>query len=152
LLVLPLLFVAGLACSNLAKNSSSGNSSNSARSTAESKPSGADTPAKLDSYTIKGMKFAYFKIPSGLSEEKLIEIAQKLHDQTSDAQLILVDEDSELADYIKYAKAISGVGEIEKPMPMEWADKHIVANVQKYTSGKFVLCKGYGSVEIADLK
>jgi len=37
-------------------------------------------------------------------------------------------------------------------MPAEWADKHIIANVQKYMSGKFVLCEGNGSKEIADLK
>ena len=37
-------------------------------------------------------------------------------------------------------------------MPKEWADKHIVANVQKYMSGKFMLCKGAGYKEIAELK
>jgi len=42
--------------------------------------------------------------------------------------------------------------EIDKPIPAAWADKHIVANVQKYMTGKFVLCKGNGSSEIAELK
>ncbi len=70
----------------------------------------------------------------------LVATAQKLHDQEPDTQLILIDDDSEMADYIKYAKAISGQGEIDKPMPVEWADKHIIANVQKYMSGKFILC------------
>ena len=37
-------------------------------------------------------------------------------------------------------------------MPQEWAHKHIVANVQLYMSGKFVLCEGNGSKEIAELK
>ncbi len=57
-----------------------------------------------------------------------------------------------LAVCLHLLKAISGQGEIDKPMPAAWADKHIVANVQKYMSGKFVLCKGNGSSEIADLK
>jgi hypothetical protein len=91
-------------------------------------------------------------VPAGLKGDELIETAQRIHDQESDTQLILIDDDSQMADYIAYAKAISGQGEIDKPMPAEWADKHIIANVQKYMSGKFVLCEGNGSKEIADLK
>lgn len=141
LLVLPLLLFTALACSNLAKNSETG-----------SKPADPNRPAKLESYSIKGIKFAWYKVPAGLKGNDLIATAQKIHDQEPDTQLILVDDDSEMADYISYAKAISGQGEIDKPMPAEWADKHIIANVQKYTSGKFVLCEGNGSKEIADLK
>ena len=108
---------------------------------------------KLDSYTIKGIKFAYYKIPAGLNREELIKLAQKIHDSEPDTQLILVDDDSKVKEYIAYVKAISGQGDIDKvELPQEWADKHIVANVQKYTSGKFVLCESNGSVEITDLK
>ncbi len=148
-----LVVVSGLACSDLGNSNKSGERpSNGGKPSVEDKAKPSDKPAKLDSYSIKGIKFAYFKIPSGLKKEELIELAQKLHDQEPDTQLVLVDDDSELEDYIKYAKAISGIGEIEKPMPMKWADKHIIANVQKYVSGKFVLCEGYGSSEIAELK
>ena len=141
LLVLPLLIAAALGCSNVAKNSETG-----------SKPADVNKPAKLESYTIKGIKFAWYKIPAGVKGDDLIATAQKIHDQEPDTQLILIDDDSQMADYIAYAKAISGQGEIDKPMPAEWADKHIIANVQKYMSGKFVLCEGNGSKEIADLK
>lgn len=141
LLAISLLIVSGLACSNTAERGESG-----------SKPAAANKPAKLESYSLKGVKFAWFKVPTGLNGEELIATAQKLHEQEPDTQLILVDDDSQMADYISYAKAISGQGEIDKPMPVEWADKHIIANVQKYMSGKFVLCEGYGSKEIADLK
>lgn len=141
------LLVTGLACSN------KGNSANTGEKKAsDTKSAKSGRSAKLDSYTIKGIKFAYYKIDSGLSKDELIAAAQKLHESEPDTQLILVDDDSELANYIKYVKAISGQGEIEGPMPAEWADKHIIANVQKYMSGKFVLCKGNGSGEIADLK
>ncbi|NUO52660.1 MAG: hypothetical protein HOV80_27755 [Polyangiaceae bacterium] len=111
-----------------------------------------DKTAKLDEYTIKGIQFVYFKVPAGLSREQLIEAAQKLHEQEPKAQLVLVDDDSKVKEYITYAKAISGQGELNEPMPQEWADKHIVANVQLYVSGKFVLCEGNGSKEIAELK
>lgn len=153
LLSAALVIISGIACGEIGNsNKGSDKPTNEAKPAADAKTKSSDKTAKLDSYSIKGIKFAYFKIPSGLKKEELIELAQKLHDQEPDTQLVLVDDDSELADYIKYAKAISGIGEIEKPMPMEWADKHIIANVQKYTSGKFVLCEGYGSSEIADLK
>ena len=141
LLILPLLLFLALACSNLAKNSETG-----------SKSADPGKPAKLETYSIKGIKFAWYKVPAGLKGDDLIATAQKIHDQEPDTQLILVDDDSEMADYISYAKAISGQGEIDKPMPAEWADKHIIANVQKYMRGKFVLCEGNGSKEIADLK
>jgi len=153
LIVLPILFIAGIACSGL-DSMSNGNQKPGTESkrTNDSNSVNGNKPAKLDGYSIKGFKFAYYKIPAGLKKEELIETAQKIHDQEADTQVILVDDDSKLADYIKYAKAISGQGELNDPMPMEWADKHIIGNVQKYTSGKFVLCEGYGSSEIADLK
>jgi hypothetical protein len=109
-------------------------------------------PRKLDSYSIKGINFAFYLIPAGLDREALIETAEKIHADETDTQLILVDDDSKVTEYIKYAKAISGLGEIEGPMPQEWADKHIVANLQKYMNGRWVLCKGNGSEELADLK
>lgn len=147
MLILSILLIAGFACSNFGDDSK-GNE----KPSTETKPPKTVKSGKLDGYSLRGIKFAYFKIPAGLNREELIAAAQKFHEQEPDTQLILVDDDSELADYVKYAKAISGQGEIEKPMPAEWADKHIIANVQKYVSGKFVLCEGNGSKEITDLK
>jgi hypothetical protein len=152
-LLIGFLFTAGLGCSDLAKNAGkSGGSANQLEPVTEPKPDSSSKPVKLESYSIKGIKFVYFKIPAGLKKAELIETAQKLHEQEADTQLILVDDDSQLADYISYVKAISGQGELDKPLPADWADKHIVANVQKYTSGKFVLCEGNGSIEITELK
>ena len=147
LLMVPILLIAGFACSNLGDDSKGIEKPSTETTSPATSKSG-----KLDGYTLRGFKFAYFKIPAGLTKDELIAAAQKFHDQEPDTQLILVDDDSELADYVKYAKAISGAGEIEKPMPAEWADIHIIANVQKYMSGKFVLCESNGSKEIADLK
>ncbi len=133
ILVSALLFVVGIGCSN------KGNSTNAGeKQSSDSRSSVPGRSDKLDSYTLKGIKFAYYKIDSGLGKDELIAAAQKLHDKEPDTQLILVDDEKELADYIKYVKAISGQGDIEKPMPAEWADKHIIANVQAYGVGKFV--------------
>lgn len=140
LLVLSLVIGIGLACSSDSKETKSSSQNNS-----------ENLPKKIDNYEIKGFKFAYYKIPKNLSQEKLLKVAQAIHEQEDDTQLILVDDDSKAADYIKYVKAVSGSGEIEEPMPQEWADEHIVANVQKYMNGRWVLCEGYGYKEIADL-
>ena len=117
------------------------------KSTSESK----STTQRIDGYNVRGFEFAYYKIPAGLSRQELIATAQKLHQAEPKAQLILVDDASQVQDYINYAKSISAGNEAGK-LPKEWADKHIVANVQKYTSGKFMLCEGYGYKEIAELK
>ena len=108
LLVLPLIFLTALACSDAAKSNET-----------VSKPADANKPAKLDNYTIKGIKFAWYKVPAGLKGDELVSTAQKIHEQEPDTQLILIDDDSQMADYIAYAKAISGQGEIDKPMPAE---------------------------------
>lgn len=152
-LLLGLMIIAVLGCSDRAENAvNSGGTANQSKPVTELKPGSSIQPAKLDSYSIKGIKFVYFKIAAGMKKDELIATAQKLHEQEPDTQLILVDDDSQLADYISYVKAISGQGELDKPLPADWADKHIVANVQKYMSGKFVLCEGNGSIEIAELK
>ncbi|MCB1025814.1 MAG: hypothetical protein KDB79_15570 [Acidobacteria bacterium] len=141
LLVLSLVIGIGIGCSLDTKDPNSSSQNDSEK-----------FPKKLDNYEIKGFKFAYYQIPKGLSREELLKVAQAIHEMETDTQLILVDDDSKVAEYIKYVKAISGSGEIDEPLPQEWADKHIIANVQKYMNGRWVLCESNGSKEIADLK
>ena len=146
LIAISLLLMVGLAC----KPSAEVEKDNSANDVAMS--ANGLKNSKLDEYTIKGFRFVYFRIPSDLDRQALIETAQTLHDSEPDAQLLLVDDDTHLKDYIAYAKAASGQGDIEKTeLPKEWADTHIVANVQKYFRGKFVLCEGIGYKEITGL-
>lgn len=107
------------------------------------------SPKKLDAYEARGLRFAFYLIPAGLEREDLLETARKLHEKEPDTQLILVDDDSQAAEYIAYARSAGSSGQ---RMPREWADKHIVANVQKYLNGRWVLCEGYGFKEIAGLE
>lgn len=98
----------------------------------------------------RGIKIVYYKIPAALSHEELIETAAALHKNEPAAQMILVDDDSRAVEYIRYVNETSN-GVAKTKMPKEWADKHIVANVQKHINGKFVLCAGRGFQEIAEL-
>lgn len=146
LLVLTLLLAVGLAC-NLSEARSGEPDAKTKIEKAENKPQ----TVRLDGYKVRGFEFVYYKIPAGLSREDLIKTAQKLHEAEPAAQLILVDDDSKVQDYIDYAKAVSA-GKYDAELPKAWADKHIVANVQKMMSGKFVLYEGYGYKEIAELE
>lgn len=112
---------------------------------------GESDTKKLQSYTLRGLKFSYYKIPTALKREDLIKTAQEIHDAEPDAQLILIDDDAEVAEYINYAQAFSR-NNFDAKLPKEWADKHVVANAQKLVSGKWQLYEGYGYKEIANLK
>lgn len=106
---------------------------------------------KLQTYSVRGLKFSYYKIPANLKREDLIKTAQEIHDGEPEAQLILVDDDTQVNEYINYAQAFSR-NDFDAKLPKEWADKHVIANAQKLVSGKWQLCEGYGYREIADLK
>lgn len=106
---------------------------------------------RVEAYEIQSVKFAFYKIPAGLERAELIEIARKIHEREEDTQLILVDDVSGVPAYVEYVRAYSR-GELDKQIPKDWADAHIVGNVQKYINGRWVLCEGYGFEEIADVE
>jgi hypothetical protein len=137
LLILTLLFGVNLACSS------------SDAKTFQTK--NAQTIEKLESYTLRGLKFSYYKIPANLKREDLIKTAQEIHEIEPDAHFIMVDDASQIDEYITYAQAF-GKNNFDAQLPKEWADKHIIANAQKLVSGKWQLYEGYGYREITDLK
>ncbi len=120
-------------------------------SSANDGPKTAELPRFLDRYSFKGLRFSYYLIEKDLDREQLIAVARKIHEEEPDTQLILVDDESGVDDYIKYAKAVS-LGKTDVELPKAWADKHIVANLQKFLSGKWMLYKGYGYEEIAAIQ
>jgi hypothetical protein len=149
-LILALLLSFELACNFNRKNNTEGTPVGAVQKF-QAKREPDMTPRRLDGYTVRGFKFSYYLIPSQLGHEELIAVAQEIHDQEPDTQLILVDDDSQVAEYIAYAKEISK-GNRDAKMPKEWAQDHIVGNVQKYLSGKWMLCESNGYREIAELK
>jgi hypothetical protein len=147
LIILALILSIGIACSS-DKNSSATVVGEKIKASTEINTK----PKRLESYTVRGFKFSYYLVPKNLNNEELIQTAQEIRNQESDAQLILVDDDSGLAEYVNYAKEISKGNHVESKMSKEWANEHIVGNVQKYLSGKWMLCEGNGYREIAELK
>ena len=141
LLILAVILGIGLACGN------SENTNIKADTVAKSPQS----VEKIESYTLRGIKFSYYKIPAGLERDALIKMAKHIHAEESDANLILVDDTAQITEYIAYAKAFSQ-NDFAAQMPREWADKHIIANVQKLVSGKWQLYEGYGYREIIELE
>lgn len=142
LIVLALLLGIGLACS-AGENNEIGTKN-------DAKTEASEKPKKLESYSFKGLKFSYYLIEKDLSREDLMATVREIHEQEPDAQLILVDDASGVADYVNYAKGVS-TGRTDVELPKEWADKHIVANLQKFLSGKWMLYKGYGYEEIGEI-
>lgn len=152
LLVIILLLGVSLACNRSeAKPGGGGTNIENQTETRVTKTGNENETKRLDSYSLRGLEFIYYRIPADLSREELIETAQKLHEEEPKAQLILVDDDSQVEDYVKYAKAVSS-GDYDAEFPKQWAEDHIVANVQKLLSGKWMLYESYGYKEIAELK
>lgn len=110
-----------------------------------------NTDGRIGGYNYLGTDFAYYKIPADLSREDLITLAQKLHENEPDGNLVLVDDESKAQDYIQFAQIVNpNYNDIE--IPKNWAEKHIIANVQRHRNGMVSLCKGYGNKEIAGLR
>lgn len=121
---------------------------------AEEPAAAAQQPAtgatRLDTYTLRGLTFSYYLIPAGLDDDGVLETARRIHQGEPEAQLLLVDDDSMVKEYIAWAKA-SSVGDGSVEMPTEWADEHIVANLQKMLGGGWMLCRGNGYEEMGRL-
>jgi hypothetical protein len=147
LLVLILLLGVSLACN---RSEAKPDFKNQTETRATKTETSGETE-RLDSYSLRGLEFIYYKIPADLSREQLIETAQKLHEEEPKAQLILVDDSSQVEDYVKYAQAVSS-GDYDAEFPKQWAEDHIVANVQKLLNGKWMVYESYGYKEIAELK
>jgi hypothetical protein len=148
LVIITLCLASALAC-KMGGSDAGGNKQGSG--TTASKQETAKKPRRLDGYTVRGLTFSYYLIPAGLSRDELMKTAKEIHESDPEAQLILVDDESGVQDYITYVKAVSQ-GNQDAKLPKEWADKHIVANLQKFMSGKWMLYEGYGYKEIGELK
>lgn len=112
----------------------------------------ADVPPskRLDGYTVRSFKWAYYLVAPGLSREQLLAEAAALRRREPETQLVLVDDEAGVKDYIAYARAVSE-RRTDVPLPEAWAEAHVVANLQKLMSGKWMLYKGYGYEEIGEV-
>lgn len=152
-LLLIIILYAGLvlACNLGGENRNDAGGNSNQTGTSNAKQESGKLPRKLDSYTLRGLTFSYYLVPAGLSRDELLKTAKEIHDTEPNAQLILVDDEAGVKDYIAYAKGTSQGDESAK-LPKEWADKHIVANLQRLMSGKWMLYESYGYKEIGEVK
>jgi len=111
----------------------------------------AGVPTLVQSYTIRGMKIAYYLVPKDLESAELLAAARKIPEVQSHWQILFVDDASGVPAYAAFAKAISE-GRDDVKRPAEWADKHIVANIAKTMKGNFNLYEGTGFTEIGKVK
>lgn len=117
---------------------------------APTEPAASNPYRFLDRYELRGLAFAYYQIPAGLDDPGILRAATELHHQDPDAMLILVDDTSQVAEYIRWAKA-SSAGDASVALPEEWAEAHIVANLQKMLGGGWRLYRGNGYDEMGSV-
>jgi hypothetical protein len=113
----------------------------------------ADLPKKLDRFNYQRFDYSVYLIPKNLSQEELITLAGRLHDDEPKSFLVLVDDDKKAEQYVTYhEQAEKGAADVE--FPQDWADEHIVASVIMFLEGerKWYLTKGYGYEKIAELE
>jgi hypothetical protein len=74
----------------------------------------------------------YVLVEKGTSNDKLVELAKRLHRAEPEANFWFVDDDSKSDEMIEWLKAYEK-GEATASDPMfDWMGDHIVANVQQY--------------------
>ncbi|MEO8073943.1 MAG: hypothetical protein ABI891_15815 [Acidobacteriota bacterium] len=122
----------------------------------------SDAPKKLAAFTYRKMKYAVYLLADlGEDEDdvKFIKIAQKLHDSEPDTNLILIDDDSGLKQYVAFMREVEQLGSNatrKNRFPKAWAEEHILGNVGaegENNSRKWFLMLGYiHSEKIAELK
>jgi hypothetical protein len=98
----------------------------------------------------------YILVEKGISNDKLVELAKKLHRAEPEANLWFVDDDSKSDEMIEWVKAYEK-GEATASDPMfDWMGDHIVANVQQYFgqggTKYWALAKGMMGDQIAKIE
>jgi hypothetical protein len=118
-----LLFVL-LAC-NFSKKENSNNNNAAPKSESDAKVLGTFTNRR-------NVVNKYILVEKGISDEKLTEVAKKLHEDEPEANFWFVDDDSKADEMIKWVKDYEN-GEATPSDPVyDWMGDHIVGNVQQY--------------------
>lgn len=108
---------------------------------------------KIESFQCKIDPMAYYLIPSGLSREELIEVAQTAHNaEPNETKLWLVDDDAKVKEHIAYFKQWCKGDADESLLPKDWEDKHVVGVTFPAGDGSWDLYEGNGKKKIANLK
>lgn len=102
---------------------------------------GKDEFKKLEIWECRG-KVGHVLIPGKLSREELVELALKIHNDEWETGLFLVDDEAGAENHIRFMKQICK-GEADKStFPHEWADRHIIATIQRGSDATWDLYEG----------
>ena len=98
----------------------------------------------------------YYAVPKGITDEKLIKLAEDLHKTNPDTQLWFLDDGSKWPAVMKFLKDYeTNKADLSHPMA-DWLSKHTVASLQQFgfrENKHWVLAKGLmGNDKIADFK
>lgn len=121
----------------IACNFSTNSNTNTSESTANTNDKGAaksDPDVKvLGTFTNRrNVVNKYILVEKGISDDKLVELAKKLHTAEPSANFWFVDDDSRSEEMMTWVKAYEK-GESTASDPIfDWMGDHIVANVQQY--------------------
>jgi hypothetical protein len=150
-LALGLLLFVLLAC-NFSKN---GNTSNQNAAKSES---ASESDAKVvGTFTNRrNIVNKYILVEKGISDDKLIEMAKKLHLAEPAVNFWFLDDDSKAEELVQWVGAYEkGEATLSDPI-YDWMGDHIVANVQQYfgTGGTkyWALAKGMMGEQIEKLE
>jgi len=119
-----MLFAALLAC-NMAKNGNSNDQTAASKSNPDVKVIGTFTNRR---HVVN----KYILVEKGVSNDKLIELATRLHHAEPKANFWFMDDDSRSAEMLKWVQAYEkGEATLSDPIS-DWISDHTVANVQEY--------------------
>ena len=74
----------------------------------------------------------YILVEKGISNDKLVELAKKLHRAEPEANFWFVDDDSKSEEMIQWVKAYEKGEAAATDQIFDWMGDHIVANLQQY--------------------
>jgi len=142
-----LLLLVLLAC-NVSKNGNT-NDHNVPKSESEAKVLGSFTNRR-------NVVNKYILVEKGISNDKLVELAKKLHSAEPTANFWFLDDDSKSEEMIQWVKAYEK-GDAAATDPIyDWMGEHVIANVQQYFSQGgtkyWALAKGMLGDQIAKLE
>ena len=74
----------------------------------------------------------YILVEKGIDNDKLVELAKKLHDAEPAANFWFVDDDSKSEEMIQWVKAYEKGDAAATDPIFDWMGDHVVANLQQY--------------------
>ena len=130
-LALGLLLFVVLAC-NFSKNGNTSNHNPAKSESASESKSESDAKVVGTFTNRRNIVNKYILVEKAISEDKLIELAKKLHEDEPQANLWFVDDDSRSDEMVQWVKAYEKGEATLSDSIYDWMGDHVVANVQQY--------------------